>query len=435
MRILLISRCPPWPLYLGDRLIVYHLAQELEARGHQVDLLAFYDRPDDPQQVDHYDQYFGSVQLIPEPRRSRLSYLRRLLLSTARWPRRPEDSWSPEMWRAIEAALGNEADRQKRVPTHPDDKVGTPFWASSLKPSVEDGKRDYDIVHLFGGIQVYEFFHALNNHPTIITPYESYSLYLRRQLKNTQPSTFNFQLLTFNFQVARRFESFMFRPYRRTVVVSEPDRDELLALNPALPLEVIPNGVDTYTFRPRPTRRIPTLLFVGNYEYAPNVDAALRLATEIFPAVQKSIPNVRLWLVGNAPPPELRALASDSVRVTGRVPDVRPYLARAGVFVSPLRLGAGIKNKVLEALAMGCPVVATPLSVDGISVQHGQEALIANSNELVEQIVRVLQDESLRQRLAVNGRKLIESRYSWDSVAESYEQLYRAVINPEPSSP
>lgn len=424
MRILLISRCPPWPLYLGDRLIVYHLAEELEARGHQIDLLAFYDRPDDPQQVDHYDHYFGHVQLIPEPRRSRLDYLRRLLLPAARWPRRASESWSPEMWRVIESRLGKKTDTHKRVPTPP---------LHAMERGL--GGEDYDIIHLFGGIQVYEFLHALNNHPAIITPYESYSLYLRRALNIQRAYPFHLSTSNFQLPLARSYEFFMFTPYGRTVVVSEADRDELLALNPSLPVEVIPNGVDTYTFRLRPTRRIPTLLFVGNYEYTPNVDAALRLATEIFPAVGKSFPNVRLWLVGNAPPPELRALASDSIRVTGRVPDVRPYLARAGVFVSPLRLGAGIKNKVLEALAMGCPVVATPLSVDGISVQHEQDALIADGQAMVEQIVRVLQDESLRQRLSVNGRKLIESRYSWDSVAERYEQLYRAVINPEPSSP
>ena len=106
------------------------------------------------------------------------------------------------------------------------------------------------------------------------------------------------------------------------------------------------------------------------------------------------------------------------------MPDVRPYLARAGVFVSPLRLGAGIKNKVLEALAMGCPVVATPLSLDGIAARDGEEALIADSGDMVDAVVRVLQDDALRARLGQQGRSLIEARYSWDAVAEQYERLY-----------
>lgn len=400
MRILLISRCPPYPLYLGDRLIVYHLAEELEARRHQIDLFAFASRPEDWNEQDEYAHRFQHVQLIPEPRRGQPSYLHRLLWLPARWPQRAEESWSSLMWNAIQERLT---------------------------------LTNYDAIHLFGGIQVYEFHRALGNRPALITPYESYSLYLRRALQNHPHATIADRLsslpLRLQMTIARRFESWMFNPYKHTVVVSQQDRDELAALNPALPVEVIPNGVDTYHFRPRPLKRIPALLFVGNYEYPPNVDAALRLATEIFPMVRRQIPGLRLWLVGNAPPPELQALANDHIRVTGRVPDVRPYLARAGVFVSPLRLGAGIKNKVLEALAMGCPVVATPLSVDGIAVRDGHDALIAEGKGMVESILNLLSDDELRTRLSINGRQLIEARYSWGHVAERYEALYRGLNN------
>jgi glycosyltransferase involved in cell wall biosynthesis len=220
----------------------------------------------------------------------------------------------------------------------------------------------------------------------------------------------------------------MFTPYRRVIVVSEPDRAELLALNPALPVEVIPNGVDTIYFRrARARRRARALLFVGNYDYPPNVDAALRLARDILPQVRRQLPDARLWLVGHAPPPELRALADDTIKVTGRVPDVRPYLARAGVFVSPLRLGAGIKNKILEALAVGCPVAATPLSVDGIAVKDGESALIADGDGLSAAAVRLLSDPALAGHLADCGRALIEAHYSWSSVAERYEAVYAAL--------
>lgn len=392
-RILFVSRCPPWPLYLGDRLILYHLGRELSLRHHELDLLAFVNRPEDWHEQDHYDMDFGHVELFHEPLRSQVSYVRRIVFPGARWPKTAEESWSLEMWRAIQKRLASEK---------------------------------YDAVHLFGGVQVYEFKNALGDIPTIITPYESYSLYLKRALKavSDQQSAISLKMRRL---LTLQFEGFMFQPYGRTVVVSEEDRDELLGINPALNIDVIPNGVDVYEFRPRPTQRIPALLFVGNYEYAPNVDAAMRLATEIFPQVQKQIPGVRLWLVGNAPTAEMQALASDTIRVTGRVPDVRPYLARAGAFISPLRLGAGIKNKVLEALAMGCPVVATPLSVDGIAVTNGQDALVAEGEAMVTAIVRVLQNEELRKQLSTNGRKLIETRYSWDRVAEMYLDLYETV--------
>ena len=396
-RILLISRCPPYPLHLGDRLIVYHLAAELDWRGHSIDLLAFANRPEDHHEIHCYDMYFESVELIPEPHRSQADYLRRALLPGSRWPRTAEQSWSPAMWQAI----------RRRLAQH-----------------------DYDVIHLFGGIQVYEYFHALGDVPALITPYESYSLYLRRAISSA-PNAVSRAAAFAQFQMARRFESWMFEPYRRVVMLSERDRYELLGIRPGLPVEVIPNGVDLHYFtfrRPFVRRRPPALLFVGNYEYAPNLDAALRLAGQILPALQQRLPGARLWLVGNNPPRELMALASETVKVTGRVPDVRPYLARAAAFVSPLRLGAGIKNKILEALAVGCPVIATPLSVDGIAVRDGHEVLIAKSDsEIVAAIIRLLTDPALQTTLAHNGRCVVEGQYSWWRVAEQYEALYDTI--------
>ena len=120
----------------------------------------------------------------------------------------------------------------------------------------------------------------------------------------------------------------------------------------------------------------------------------------------------------------MRALASEAIEVTGAVPDVAPYLARATVFVCPLRIGAGLKNKVLEALAMGIPVVATPLSVEGIDVRAGETAIIAPVEMIAEKTIQVFEDAALRERLSATGRALIESKYSWAQTASRYEELY-----------
>ena len=110
---------------------------------------------------------------------------------------------------------------------------------------------------------------------------------------------------------------------------------------------------------------------------------------DLFPRVLERVPGAQLWLVGNGPSEELRSYASESITITGRVPDVQPYLARASAFVSPLRVGVGMKNKVLEALAMGCPLVASPLSVDGIAVTEGHDAIVAEGDALAAATVRV----------------------------------------------
>ncbi|NDJ60839.1 MAG: glycosyltransferase [Chloroflexi bacterium] len=394
MHVLLIARCPPYPLHLGDRLIVYHLGRELARLGHVIDLLAFSDDPAaDWAARDHYADFFDHIELIAEPPRSVASYLRRLIVPGSRWPRAESAAWSPEMWRAIRARL-------------------------------ESG--GYDVAHLFGGVQVYEYRYALGDLPTIITPYESYSLYLRRALAAERRPADALRWL-----MAQAYERWMFTPYRRVIVVSDRDRAALHGLNLALPLTVIPNGVDLERFQPpdpaAQARESAVLLFTGNYSYAPNRDAALYLAESILPRVRAQIPAARLWLVGSDPPPELLALHGDHIAVTGYVPDVRPYVQRATVFVSALRFGAGIKNKVLEALALGCPVAATPLSVDGIAVTDGHDALIADGDALVGAVLRLLSDADLRARLAVNGRRLIAARYSWGQVAAQYTQIYAEI--------
>lgn len=384
--ILLVSRCPPYPLHLGDRLIIWHLARELSRRGYVIDLLALYDRDDDLEQVDQYRACFRHIALYREPARASIAYLRRLFDRSTRFAQSAERSFCPPLWRAIADNLSRHA---------------------------------YDLVHCFGSVSVYEFYPLFADSPNVITPYESHALYLQSAAAQGQWSA------RLRLPLVRRFERFMFTPFDRTVVISAADRSLLLDLNPALNIEVIPNGIERARFRPSDVERDAcTLLFVGNYEYAPNQDAARILAELVLPRVRQRRPEARLQLVGANPPGWLRHLESDHIEVSGRVPDVAPYLARATVFVCPLRIGAGLKNKVLEALAMGIPVVATPLSVDGINVRDGESAQIAEIDDITAKTIELLGDAALCARLSRGGRTLIEAQYSWERTASSYERLY-----------
>lgn len=389
--ILLISRCPPYPIHLGARLIVWHLMRQLAHRGYVIDLLALYSRADDPMFTAEYQAFFREIELIPEARRSGRAYLRRLLTPSARFARSPDMSFTPRLWQAA---------------------------ADCLR------RRHYDLVHCFGGVSVYELHPCFADKPTVITPYESYTLFLRRAARQGHLRA------RLSLPLARRFESWMFTPYDRTVVIAEPDKAALLSLQPRLNIAVIPNGIDLERFQLQTSERAPhTLLFVGNYDYLPNQDAAKLLARRILPAVRRQIPQARLQLVGSSPPDWMRALANDDIEVSGHVADVKPYLAQGTVFVCPLRIGAGLKNKVLEALSMGIPVAATPLSVDGIHVKHGESAWIAAVDKMAAGVVRLLRDKRLRHRLSVHGRALIEAEYSWARTASRYERLYDEVTS------
>lgn len=391
LHILLISRCPPYPLHLGDRLIVWHLVRELIKLGHTFDLIALTQRPDDVQEQHHYTHLFRTITLIPETPRTITQYLRRLTNSANYFPRSAEQAWSPELWTS--------------VTTH--------LQATS-----------YDGVHVFGGIQVYEIIRAVRALSPIITPYESFALYMSRQFKQDRSA-----INRVKEWAARTYERRIYDLYKQVIVLAEPDAQMLRQLSPGLTVRVIPNGIDLEYFTGERPNVVPnSLLFVGNYEYPPNVEAALLLIDKIFPVVRAAVPDATLSIVGNGPPDTLKDRAGEGIVITGRVDDIREAYAQAAVFVSPLITGAGIKNKILEALAMRVPVVATPLSMDGIRVQHGHDALISSVDQMAETIIRLLQNETLQRDLGQAGRALIESEYSWQTVGAEYETLYRNVF-------
>ncbi len=394
--ILVISRCPAWPLSLGDRLILYYVARELSSRGHNLHLLAFFQQPRDLADVPFYSRFFRTTRLLPESKRSAWQYLLRRYQSWRRFPTQAWLCWSGEMWRAI------------------NDRVRAAH---------------YDVVYLFGGVSVYEYYRLVRPIPNVMAAYESHSLFLERAARNARglvERLVNRLLLS----MARNYESWMYSGFDRVVVLSDQDADALRTLDPSMRLAVIPNGVDVDHFASTvDDHEVPMILFTGNFSYPPNADAAQVLAREVLPLVRQQVPNVRLMLVGADPPPSLLALQCEYITVTGRVPDMRCYFDQASVYVSPLRVGAGIKNKVLEAMAMSKAVVATPLSCDGIDVISGQNVVLADTPAtLAEQVVRVLTDPELRRRVARGGHQLVQSRYTWRHVAERYEALFRQVI-------
>jgi polysaccharide biosynthesis protein PslH len=173
----------------------------------------------------------------------------------------------------------------------------------------------------------------------------------------------------------------------------------------------------------------PTILFVGSFGHPPNVDGAIWLAKEVFPRIAARVPEARLELVGNQPGTEVRALAEGAISVHGSVPDVTPFLERAAVVVAPIRIGGSMRMKVLEALAAGKSVVATPRAAEGLEALAGEKLLIATGeDEFVETVAALLRDPERRRRLGESARGWAESNLGWDSGVAAFEELYDAVI-------
>jgi len=199
------------------------------------------------------------------------------------------------------------------------------------------------------------------------------------------------------------------------------------ALAPLLPVHVTPNGVDATFFGPldRPERPA-TIVFTGTMFFRPNVTAVLHFYQQILPLIRREQPDAHFVVVGRDPVPEIAALSADPhVTITGFVDDVRPWLAESCVMVCPMIMGSGIKNKVLEALAMARPVVSTRLGVEALDVTDGRDLRVADSPaEFAAAVLELLGDPAARRRLGQAGRDLVMRRYTWDACAASYDAIY-----------
>lgn len=192
-----------------------------------------------------------------------------------------------------------------------------------------------------------------------------------------------------------------------------------------------PNGVDIDYFMPNDTDILQdALVFTGLISYRPNTDAVLYFAREILPLIVRERPAARFYIVGMGATEEVKQLAGPHVVVTGKVPDVRPFVHQAAAFVVPLRMGSGTRLKVLEGLAMGKPMVSTALGCEGICVNHEEHLLVANEPQAFAQsVIRLLKDQELGHRLGKAGRTLVEQEYSWPSVVQILEKLYGQLLS------
>jgi glycosyltransferase involved in cell wall biosynthesis len=209
------------------------------------------------------------------------------------------------------------------------------------------------------------------------------------------------------------------------IAVSRLDAERLQEIAGPIPTAVVENGVDVDYFHPVESDTRRELVFAGSLGTYPNRDAVTFLLSEIWPALQAAAPDYRVTVVGPDPTPTMLAAARDPrVAVTGVVPDVRPYMARAAVYVCPMRVGGGTRLKVLDALAMEKPLVATALAVEGLDLIEERHYLRAETAaEFVAQIRRLEGDAQLRRALGRAGRALAR-RYSWDVIGERLRRAY-----------
>lgn len=395
MRILVVYRGLPWPISEGYHLRVLHLFRRLAAR-HEVHLLGLVHEEEQAAQRPHLeaDGFCASIHLEWLPKRSALGRLRTNL------------GFEPS------AAL----------------KAEYPGYGRRLRVLVEDlvQRHGIDVGYAFDSWAQVLYSDALVV-PTLLDVCDSRSFFYERQLERGDLSLV--QRLRVR-QLRRRFtgiERFTLSTYPVATVVSELDRAHLLSLVPDARVEVIPNGVDLEMFAPQPEveEEPENLIFFGNMDFLPNVDAAVTVAREVLPRVRERHPGATFTVVGTNPVEEVRALAGlPGVEVTGGVPDLKPWIGRAAMLVAPMRFGAGIKNKVLETLAMEKPVVTNSTGAEAMYPEVRDLLSFAEDPEVfAERVCELLGDPESRRRIGRRGREVMARFHSWDAAASRYEEL------------
>ena len=172
------------------------------------------------------------------------------------------------------------------------------------------------------------------------------------------------------------------------------------------------------------------MAFIGGYLHPPNTDAAMRLIETIMPAVREQRPGLELRLIGSDPGPEMKAAAGPDDVITGRVPDAVPFMAEAPLMVLPLRLGGGMRVKLLEAMAAGKPIVASRLAAAGLDVEDGVQMVFAETDEeFAAAILSLIDDQDALDRLGVEARRWAVENLGWDSRVREYERLYASLLS------
>jgi glycosyltransferase involved in cell wall biosynthesis len=247
-----------------------------------------------------------------------------------------------------------------------------------------------------------------------------------------QTATDPLRKMYFQLQARKMFayEQRVCREARHVITVSDVDARqirEMFGINSVTPA---PTGVDTAYFHPPSTRDVnpeyaADLVFVGSMDYMANVDGVAYFAREILPLIQRRRPGTTVSIVGRKPPAQITALASDPlVRVTGSVPDVRPYLWNSSVSIVPLRVGGGTRLKIYESMAAGAAVLSTIIGAEGLTYENGRNIVIADGPEaFANGCVDLLEDASRRQAVANAGLHMVRERFSWESVTQEFADI------------
>lgn len=394
LRILWVKMGGLWPANSGGRLRSYHMINEL-SRDNELTVFTTHGADEKTYELRAHLPLCKRVNSRPfaPPKSSSKTFVLSLLASW--FSRLPVDIYKyqlPELRREVESLLAS----------------------GKFDLCIADFMTAVPNVPMSGCIPVVFFSHNVE-----------YMIW--RRLHDHEPSLIKRLLLSIEWRKMRRAEAQACNAALTTIAVSAEDAQELRLNSPNARINSVQTGVDVDYFK-MDKEVVPdpfALVFSGSMDWLPNEDAMLYFMEEILPRIRQKFPQTTLTIVGRNPSERLRTIAEISkVEVSGTVPDIRPWTARAAVYIVPLRIGGGTRLKIYEALAMGMAVVSTTIGAEGLSLQEGVHLLRADTADaFAARVIDLLENPAQRKSLGMAGRQLMVDHYAWSRIADQFKDL------------
>ncbi len=400
MKILWLARTCPYPPNDGEKLRVFNLLRIL-VRHHELTLVC---------RVMSDDEYDG------------LNVLREMGIQTVGVPVPSPTSYIQRLHWLLPFVFS-------RYPV----SLCTVFFPK-IRDAIRDlvSKQGFDVIQVeHSSLTIYLDYIRFLNAPALVLTMHNIDRLRNERIIAATPFGLRKIYLLWDQARFKQWEMASLQRYNRVVVMSALDASLLHKDLPDLAIDVVPNGVDCTSLGYEPPRHDENLMiFVASMDSEANHDGAMFFLREIFPLIRRYT-NTRASMVGRNPQPDLIAMQNGStILVTGKVDDVLPFYRQAAVAVVPLRSGGGTRLKILEAMAMGTPVVSTTVGAEGLEVSNEQNILLADTpTAFAQAVIRIIHDSSLAARLSSNARKLVENYYDWKEIAQLQGDVYQMAVN------
>lgn len=393
LNILFVANRFPFPPFRGDKLKIFNLAKRLSV-NNKLFLITFVQDKRDFKYKGELEKYFDKIELVYLPK-----YLSVLKCGLKLFSKRPYQILYFE----------------------------SSEFRNKLTEFLKTNK--IDVIHT-QHLRMSQYTYNLKEYKRILDLPDAYSLYWKRRTE--MRNSFLIDLFhKIEYRKVLNYEEII-KEFDLNLVCSQEDKDFLIDKHQIDYIDLLANGVDITSFsnEVHDYEISDRLIFTGNMDYFPNIDAVQYFASEIFPQLLEKFPKLKFYIVGQKPVEQVKALQSDNIIVTGFVDDLGKEYDKSTVAVSPIRYGAGTLNKVLEPMAMGIPVVSTEIGFKGLGINSGEGVMLSlNKNEFIENVMKLLSSPELRKQIGEKGRKVIYENYDWNIISKRLETYFKEVMN------